>query len=296
MPPLPPSIPYGMPHRPVTSGLAIASLICAFVPVPLINGIAAIVLSVKAQRQIEKSHGTITGSGLATAGMVCGIIFGLIGGLAILAGIAMPVLLMNMKKGKMLEATSHAREIGCALYSFDQDYGSFPCDATAKEVKENCPDTKIDFGGNTCSNDYMRQLIATHKIDQERPFYVKAPYTKKPDNVMTQGKCLAAGECGFGYIMASRSEALSSANSSGCPILVAPLLDARSDGTFDCDALGGKAVVLRIDQSVMAEPIRRSDKHLLLGGGRTLMESGRDTVWGTDVNPVIKPPVKAAGR
>lgn len=213
--------------------------------------------------------------------------------IATLAGVGVPVIIAQQKKGARAEAIGNIKSVGLALFTFDQDYGSYPCDATGIEVKNNNPETAFNFGNNS-SNDFFRQLIAAGAIDTEKSFYAKSSYTKKPDNVMTMGKCLGPGECGFAYIMATTTEPLSSSGNSGRSLLAAVVNNAQTDGTFDPEVYDKKAVVFRIDNSAIAESIRPSDKKVIIGGGKTLLQGGdKDTVWGTDINPIIKAPEKA---
>jgi prepilin-type N-terminal cleavage/methylation domain-containing protein len=215
--------------------------------------------------------------------------------IATLAGVGVPVIMSKIKDGARAEAIGNIKQIGLAMFTFDQDYGSYPCDATGIEVKNNNPDTAFNFGSNT-SNDFFRQLIAAGAIDTEKSFYAKAPYTRKADNVMSQGKCLAAGECGFAYIMATSTDPLSSSGNSGRPLLAAAVYEGATNGTFDADVYAKKAVIFRIDNSATAEPVRPSDKKVLVGGGKTLLQGGdKDTVWGVDINPVLKAPEKSRG-
>lgn len=75
--PVPPSPPVPAMRKPETNGLAIASLVLgigAFVFVPIICAILAIIFAVMAKSRIRKSEGGLGGSGLATAGLVLGII------------------------------------------------------------------------------------------------------------------------------------------------------------------------------------------------------------------------------
>lgn len=214
--------------------------------------------------------------------------------IATLAGVGVPVIIAKKKDGDRAEAIANIKQIGMAMFAFDTDYGSYPCDATSTEVQNNNPESGLTFG-SASSNDLLRQLIAANTIDTEKSFYAKAPYTKKPDNLMTPGKCLAAGECGFAYIMATNSDPLSSSGNSGRPLLAAAVYDGMSNGTFDPDVYAKKAVIFRIDQSAVAEAVRPTDKKVILGGGsgKTLFQGGnKDTVWGADINPVIKAPEK----
>jgi prepilin-type N-terminal cleavage/methylation domain-containing protein len=216
--------------------------------------------------------------------------------IATLAGVGVPVIIAQKKKGDRTEAISNAKNVGMALFSFEEDYGSYPCEATATEVNTNNPDSGMTFG-TASSNDFFRQLIAAGHIDQEKPFFAKAPYTKKPDNVMSQGKALSAGEVGFAYIMASTTEPLSSSGNSARPILAAAVANGATDGTFDLDVYDKKAVVLRLDNSTAIESIRPSDKKVLVGGGKTMLQGGdKDSVWGADVNPIIKAPLKVGAN
>lgn len=212
--------------------------------------------------------------------------------IATLAGVGVPVIIGKLKEGARAEALQNAHQVGLAMFTFDQDFGSFPCDVTAIEVKNQNPDTVQSFG-NSYSNDYFRQLIAAEVLTSEESFYAKAPYTRKPDNIKSRGKCLEGGECGFGYIMATPTEPLSSAGDSRQPLIVAVLNDAQTNGTFDPNVYAKRAVVLRLDQSARSENIRTSDKKVTVGGGKTLLQGGdRDTVWGTDIHPVLKAPQK----
>jgi len=213
--------------------------------------------------------------------------------IATLAGVGIPVIMSKVKDGNKAQAIGNIKQIGLAMFTFEQEYNSYPCDSTGQEVKLNNPDVAFSFG-NTFSNDFFRQLIAAGSIDQEKPFFAKAPYTKTPDNVMSQGKCLDAGECGFAYIMATNSEPLSSTGNTARPLIAAAVYNCQTNGAFDPDVYGKFAVIFRIDNSATAEHVRPSDKKVLIGGGKTLLQGGdKDTVWGNDINPVIKPPQKA---
>jgi hypothetical protein len=65
--------------QPRTSELAIVSLVCGVAgilnPLPgFALGIVGIVLGIKARAAIQASEGTMTGSGLALTGLICGIV------------------------------------------------------------------------------------------------------------------------------------------------------------------------------------------------------------------------------
>jgi prepilin-type N-terminal cleavage/methylation domain-containing protein len=205
--------------------------------------------------------------------------------IAALAGLTAPMVIRQRKKADQTEATSNARQIGLALFEFETAYGSFPDASTATTVTENTQ-TQLTLGtGN--SNDYFRQLIAAEICNSESMFYAKTAFTKKPDNVYsTREKALSAGEVGFGYIMNAQT-AFSTAGNPSRPIVAAPLLYPFQTGQFDSDFYDAKVVVLRIDNSVQSLPILKTSKLAQLGGGKNLLQTGEDTVWGTGVTPTI---------
>ncbi len=206
--------------------------------------------------------------------------------IAALAGLTAPMVIRQRKKADQTEAVSNARQIGLAMFEFETAYGSFPDTATATEVTANTG-TVLTFGGNT-ANDYFRQLIAAEISQSEAMFYAKTAFTKKPDNVFnTTENALAKGEVGFGYIM-NGNLAFSTAGNPARPIAVAPLAFPFSTGQFDLDLYDSKAVVLRIDNSVQSIPILRQSKLAQLGGGKNLLQTGPETVWGDGtVTPTI---------
>ena len=214
--------------------------------------------------------------------------------IATLAGIGVPVIIAQKKKGDLTEAISNSKSIGLAMFNFDQDYGGYPSDSTVDSVSKQSADTSLAFpGGN--SNSYFRQLIAGGYADNEKTFYAKAPYTKKPDGDLKGAAALAAGEVGFAYIMQSGGVALPDSGNSGRPLIVAAVYNGLADQTFDVDVYARQAVVYRMDNSATAEQIQPSTKNVMLKSGQTLFATGDSTVWGTDIQPVIIPPIKTGG-
>ncbi len=205
--------------------------------------------------------------------------------IASLAGIATPMLLSRQKKGYESVAVANAKQISLALTQFEQDYNSFPDDTTAELVSANNGDgTKIT---GKSANDRLRQLFAAGIIDNEIVFYTKTSYTNQPDGIITGVKAIAPGECGFGIIM-NGENGLTSSGSSARPILATPF-SAALNGDFDIDAYGGKAVILRFDNSATSLNINKVTKKAILSPGITLTQTGKDTVWGdlTDIKMVL---------
>lgn len=81
-PPSPPLAPvYSSPVpmappavQPKTSGLAIASLVLSLLWIYGLGSVLAIVFAAVAKKNIRESNGWVTGNGMATAGLVLGII------------------------------------------------------------------------------------------------------------------------------------------------------------------------------------------------------------------------------
>lgn len=206
--------------------------------------------------------------------------------IAALVGLTAPMVIKNMKKGPFVEALNNSKQIHLALIEFDKEYNSFPDKETLPLVKESTDSPLAQSGGNF-SNDFFRQLLAAGQ-GNEKMFYAKAVNTKKPDDIIDPpAKCLEAGEVGFGYIMDGTS-AFSSSNSAGIPILATPLLKGSTE-LFDAGPFGDKAVVLRIDGSA-AEMRIAASKKLSAGGGKTFLQTGTGTIWGSEIKPRIVPP------
>ncbi len=208
-----------------------------------------------------------------------------------LAGISQPVVLKSRKAADRTEAINNVKQIGAMLIEFDTEYGSFPDDKTALEVKQV---TKTDFTlTGQYSNDYFRQMLADRKPDKsEKPFWAKSPQSpkKSDDNFSTAARALAAGEVGFSYIMESRTKGQSASGEPSRPVVVTPSYQFRPDWTFDPEVHAGKAVVLRLDNSATAMQIREDNKKVSTTSGKTLGDTGDQTPWGTDITPFLRAP------
>ncbi len=207
--------------------------------------------------------------------------------IATLAGIATPVLMGQKKKGDLTKATLNAKQIGYAMFNFDEEFGSFPDTFTVEDLDDGAV---LNGSGVGSSNGFFSQLIAAGHVDQEEPFYCKANFTKVPDNNRkTSSDILKAGEVGFSYVMRDSSKGLSSSVNSAIPLIV-----AASNGTagkYDRSVYNKKAVVLRVDMSAAALSVDENNDIKLKGGvdllstdeGSPFKESAID-------NPVIVDP------
>ena len=74
------------------------------------------------------------------------------------------------------------------------------------------------------------------------------------------------------------TKGLSAAGNPSRPIIAAPFKVAL-DGTFDSDFYDGKAVILKLDNSVTSLPIVKTTGNVKING-KNMLETGADTVWG----------------
>jgi prepilin-type N-terminal cleavage/methylation domain-containing protein len=210
--------------------------------------------------------------------------------IAALAGLATPAILRAKKSADLTEATNNLRNLGIFMFAFEDEFGTFP----SEEIYSDNQNRFKNASGGSDANALLGLLLAGGFTNSEEVFYAKggASVNKKPDNVINSpAKILEAGECGFGYVMINQSEAMSTSDNGGRPLLVAPL-ERNSGGSnpqFNDNPYNGRGVYLRIDQSVKQNQIDETDKTILLPGNLHLFETGEDTVWDQD-NPFVQAP------
>ena len=91
----------------------------------------------------------------------------------------------------------NAKQIGYALFNFENDFGGYPNDETVKELGD---DSILSSAGG--SNYYFSQLIAGGYIDQEGPFFADDGTTVESDNDKSSSdEILKKGEVGFAYVL-----------------------------------------------------------------------------------------------
>ncbi len=209
--------------------------------------------------------------------------------IAALAGLTAPQVMKFTRKGDVVEATNNAKNLGLAFMEFDTDIGGYPDDSTIEAIEDITGEASSRILKGNTSNDYFRQFIESGIVNSEQPFFAKASYTKKPDDLTKGSEALKKGEVGFGYIMREPGEAISPG--SGRPICAAPLKENSSGGEMETEAYDGKAIVLFTDNSVRQLNIRKSDSKAILPGGNDILKGGSDeTLWGTEITPVMMAP------
>lgn len=172
---------------------------------------------------------------------------------------------------RRLKAVHNAKQIGLALFTFQEDYGSFPNEETAAEVKQ-ATGTNARLGADT-ANDCFYQLVAANVIDTPDPFTWEEPGHNK--------EAFGLEKCTFSYL-----SGMTLSGDPSRPLVVAPLIPGTR--FFDRKALGGKAVVLRVDNSVSTVAIEEDGTVKL--DGMDLFDPAQP-FWGGSV-PQIKWPEK----
>jgi type II secretory pathway pseudopilin PulG len=178
-----------------------------------------------------------------------------------LAVLTAPVVLRSRKKSPQTEATSNVRQIGLALFEFETEYGTFPNAETAKVVTTIYPSHGLDLSGKS-SNALFRQLFAANITQSEAMFYAKVKGSRKPDGDISPSNALERGEVGFGIIAG-----LSTAGDPARPTVFCPIIPGTD--RFDPKPFDGKAVILRVDNSVTSMTIDKSG-HVIFEGENIL--------------------------
>lgn len=160
------------------------------------------------------------------------------------------------------EAVNNARQLGIALTEFQTEYGEFPGPDTSAEVRRKSG-SDLDME-SVSSNDFFRQLFASGIARSETIFYAKTNGIRKSDGVFTGGEALRKGECGFTYFLGTKL-----ADNPNRPLVVAPMIPG-TDRFENRKGFDGKAVILKIDNSVTSYPIDK-DGHVLIDG-RNMMD------------------------
>ncbi len=195
---------------------------------------------------------------------------------AVAAFVVLPVLFLftalpgrHPRNAKLTEAVSNLRQVGLAMFEFQAEYDGFPDASIIPKIsKSPAPGNTWKFGTKS-SNDYFRQLIASGIGQSEVMFYCKAVGTVKPDNIMTDARSLEKGDCGYTYFLGARD-----GDRTSRPLVVAPMIPGTD--RFDPRPFQGKAVILKMDNSVISVAIQKDGRVVL--DGRNLMDP-HHPVW-----------------
>jgi type II secretory pathway pseudopilin PulG len=222
-----------------------------------LTGIPGVICGHLALGKIKRSRGTLSGGGLAIAGLITSYLATV---MLLLAALSIPSILHSLRQAKLIEATSNARATYTLLIPFQAEMGSFPSDETAAKLQSEHPTLNLT---GTSANAYLRQLLASGLTSSEVIFYAASDGTHRPDNNISGANALAAGECGFAYVTGNNIS-----KAPDRPMLMTPFIPGTQ--RFDPDRFGrSKAVVLFLDGSVQVLPIDAAG-HALLDGRNIL--------------------------
>ena len=206
--------------------------------------------------------------------------------IAVLAGIATPLILKAQKAGDRTKAIANAKSIVTGLMNFKGDESAFPCDLT----RENLERKGIDFlPQGKDANAYLAQLVATDHIDSEKIFFAPGvPGTKEGDNIKGSAeKLLERGENSWAYIMSENGAPLLDVQSY-TPLVIAPIKTGGENPTFLGGPYGNKFVYGMVDGSALAGDIGE-DGRAQSDGRDSFFMTGRDSLFGSDKPVVVLP-------
>jgi len=133
------------PHvhaTPQTSGLAIASLICGCMGfiTGFVTGIPAVITGHMAKGAIKRSGGALTGSGMATSGLVLGYLTTFFTLFIAVAALATPIIFKSLERANMSHNATNAKilTVGMEMYAMDND-GKYPPDLRVLETQGYIP-------------------------------------------------------------------------------------------------------------------------------------------------------------
>ncbi len=161
------------------SGLATASMICGFLAIPtcMTTALPAIILG-----HIAWSKAGVEGGNRSRAKL--GLIFGygsfaLIPVIAMLAGLAAPLVIRQRNKANQAECMNHVRQIGLALNSYQEDHGAFPQDLRKLETEGVIHDLDDLLSVHTVTADDWLYFPKAKTSDSKAPLLISPPIDKK---------------------------------------------------------------------------------------------------------------------
>jgi hypothetical protein len=174
----------------------------------------------------------------------------------------------QISSARKASVISNAKTISIQLYSFKDQYGSYPNAETAKLLAEKFSTPEIQ--GET-SNARFRQLIVSGIISNEDEFYINTSSNKKPDGNISGSNAIAPGECALGYI-----DNIPSNITDPRPLLMTPFIPGTNK--FDPKPFDKRIFVAWTDGRVSNLPIDPVTGKALLKGQDIL--DPMHPVWG----------------
>ncbi len=156
-------------------------------------------------------------------------------------------------KARQVTAINNLRQIGLALFEFETEYGEYPSEETAKAVKESTGTDAVLKGAT--ANDCFYQMCEAGIVQESYLFTFADRNMKNEPNPAALGQL---GKCDFSLLLVKNA-----AGNPSKPLVVAPLVKGKQ--IFDSVALGGRAVVLHLDNSVRSYPIEKDGRVMING-------------------------------
>jgi prepilin-type processing-associated H-X9-DG protein len=101
--------------------MARASLICGVLGFTCIGAVAGLILGLLAHSKIRQSGGRLTGSGMATAGIILSVIFLLLSLVAIPAAMLLPALSKAKQRAQSINCISKVKQLELAVRMYSND-------------------------------------------------------------------------------------------------------------------------------------------------------------------------------
>lgn len=198
----PPAKP-GFATQPQTSKKAVASMICGFLSfcTCLVAGLPAIILGFISNQEIKNSGGRLTGSGMATSGIVMGFAT-----FAAWIVIAMPIALLLPAINATREAArrngcvGNMRQMGLGVLNFEAATGRFPLSTTSPNEllrarpASNAPGSETGYSWIVNILGMLEQQMLEEEIHRRTDRFAVNPFNADEDMVYpASGLHFAAG-------------------------------------------------------------------------------------------------------
>jgi hypothetical protein len=116
---------YPPPEKRGTNGLAIASLVLGILWVGGLGSLLALIFGIVGKKQIRRSNGQQAGGGLATAGIVLGIV-GIIGAILLTVTLVVAGNSIRTSLNAQSACTADYQTVATAVQTYDAQVGQYP--------------------------------------------------------------------------------------------------------------------------------------------------------------------------